>query len=90
MPGQLRNKITAPNLTLFDARANYKKILLVDWDSTEDDLNLTTNSLRILKDTIYKWDQQVHRLSYNSFDVNIPLSIAIIRNQSIFFQLIGF
>ncbi|XP_067938419.1 ubiquitin carboxyl-terminal hydrolase 8-like [Watersipora subatra] len=59
MPSQLRSKITAPNLTLFDARANYKKILLIDWDSTEDDLNLTTNPLRILKDAIYKWDQQV-------------------------------
>ena len=60
----LRSKLDARNQSLFDARANYSRIVLIDEDSTLDDISMFSNPLGTIKDAIYKWDQQVTNYRY--------------------------
>lgn len=55
---QLRSKIAVRQQSLFDARANYAAIVLFDWNTTYSTLTPSL-PISIVKDAVYKWDQQV-------------------------------
>jgi len=58
LASKLRGKLSTRSQSLFDARANYKGIVLLDWESNYSELT-SSHALCVLKDVLYKYDQQV-------------------------------
>ena len=58
LAAKLRGKLSPADQSLFDARANYKRIVIMDWNSKYSEAT-SSNPVKILKDVLWKWDQQV-------------------------------
>lgn len=58
----IRDLIPPLDRGLFDARSNYKRIVIFDWNSRLDTLR-SDSPAAVVRDALYKWDQTVRKAS---------------------------